>query len=135
MQNTFTSSYFFILFAMIFLHIVDDFKLQQGLLCNLKQKNWWKNQSEYKDMYKYDYIPALILHAFSWTFMIMFPIALKLNFELGWLLLMYPINTIIHGLIDHLKANLLKINLVTDQTLHILQIISTWLIFIGSNSN
>ena len=135
MQNVFNSSYFFVLLAMIFLHIVDDFKLQQGLLCNLKQKGWWKNQSEYKDMYKYDYIPALILHAFSWTFMIMLPVALKLNFDLGWLFLLYPVNTIIHGITDHLKANLLKINLVVDQTVHILQIVLTWVLVVCYDCN
>ena len=66
----------FILLAMIFLHIVDDYKLQQGVLANLKQKSWWQNQISYKKLYEYDYIPALILHGFSWAFMIMLPIAI-----------------------------------------------------------
>ena len=57
------SSSVFILLSMIFLHIVDDFKLQQGILSNMKQKNWWTSQKEYNDAYRYDYIPALILHS------------------------------------------------------------------------
>ena len=120
----------FILLLMIFLHIIDDFKLQQGVLVSLKQKKWWEEQNEYEEFYKYDYLPALILHAFSWTFMIMLPIAISLNFNIGWWTLIYAINTIIHAFTDDLKANKLKINLIVDQSIHILQIVITWLIFI-----
>ena len=115
---------------MIFLHIVDDFKLQQGLLANLKQKNWWRNHQEYKDVYKYDYIPALALHAFSWSFMVMLPIAVALHFDLGYWFIAYLCNMIIHAIVDDLKANKLKINLVEDQLVHIFQILITWLIFV-----
>ncbi len=130
MQAIFDLNYPLVLFTMIFLHIIDDFKLQAGVLNNLKQKYWWRQQPEYKDMYKYDYIPALVLHAFSWTFMIMLPVAFELNFNLGWLILLYPVNAIIHGVTDHLKANMFKINLVQDQTVHIIQIVITWILFI-----
>ena len=37
-------------------------------------------------------------------------------------------NTIIHAVVDNLKANKLKINLVVDQSIHILQIIITYII-------
>ena len=120
----------FILLAMIFLHIVDDYKLQAGVLAYLKQKCWWKEQKDYKDLYKYDYLPALILHAFSWTFMIMLPIAFTLNFNIGWWVIAYIVNMIIHAIVDDLKANRFKINLVIDQLIHIMQIVATWLIFI-----
>ena len=73
----------FILFSMIFLHIIDDYKLQ-GILASMKQKRWWREQKEYKPFYKYDYIIALIDHSISWTFMIMLPIALELEFNIGW---------------------------------------------------
>jgi len=84
------SNKIFILLSMIFLHIIDDYKLQQGVLANLKQKKWWKEQKEYKWMYKYDYIPALLNHAFSWTFMIMLPIAIVLRFDMeyGYMLML-----------------------------------------------
>ena len=118
----------FILLAMIFLHIVDDYKLQ-GILASMKQKKWWKEQKEYKKLYEYDYIPALIEHSFSWTFMIMLPIAFASHFS-DWWILVYIANMIVHALVDDLKANKLKINLMVDQSIHIAQIIVTWLIFV-----
>lgn len=119
----------FILLAMIFLHIIDDYKLQ-GILASMKQKKWWEEQKEYKSLYKYDYVPALIEHSFSWTFMIMLPIAFALNFNIGWWAIAYIVNMVIHAFVDDLKANRFKINLVTDQTIHIVQIVVTWLIFV-----
>ena len=114
---------------MIFLHIIDDYKLQ-GILASMKQKVWWKEQNGYKSLYKYDYIPALIEHSFSWTFMIMLPIAIYLKFNLGWWVLAYIVNMAVHALVDDLKANKLKINLVIDQTIHLSQIVITWLVFV-----
>lgn len=119
----------FILLAMIFLHIIDDYKIQ-GILASMKQKKWWEEQKEYKKLYKYDYIPALIEHSFSWTFMIMLPIAVALRFDIGWWAIAYVINMATHAFIDDLKANKFKINLVIDQTIHIVQIVITWLIFV-----
>lgn len=119
----------FILLSMIFLHIIDDYKLQ-GILASMKQKTWWEDQKGYNELYKYDYIPALIEHSFSWAFMIMLPIAISLNFNIGWWAIAYVINMIIHAIVDTLKANSLKINLVTDQTIHVVQIVITWMIFI-----
>lgn len=119
----------FILLSMIFLHIIDDYKLQ-GILASMKQKSWWQEQNEYKSLYKYDYIPALIEHSFSWTFMIMLPIAIFLKFNIGWWVVAYIVNMVVHAIVDTLKANALKINLVVDQSIHIVQIVVTWLIFI-----
>ena len=61
-----------ILLTMIFLHIVDDYYLQ-GILAQMKQKKFWKEQAP-DEKYKYDYIWALIMHGFSWAFMIMLPL-------------------------------------------------------------
>lgn len=119
----------FILLSMIFLHIVDDYKLQ-GILANMKQKKWWREQKEYNSLYKNDYIIALVEHSFSWSFMIMLPIAVILHFNVGWWLIAYIVNMVIHAFVDNLKANKLKINLVIDQLVHIVQIIITWMIFI-----
>ena len=96
----------------------------------MKQKKWWEEQKEYKKLYGRDYIPALIEHSFSWTFMMMLPIAVALRFNIGWWSLAYIANMAIHAFIDDLKANKLKINLVTDQSIHLAQIIVTWLIFV-----
>ena len=119
----------FILLAMIFLHIIDDYKLQ-GILASMKQKKWWREQKEYKELYKNDYIMALLEHSFSWTFMIMLPIAFSLNFDIGWWLVAYIINFTIHAFVDDLKANKFKINLIIDQLIHLAQIVTTWLVFI-----
>lgn len=118
----------FILFVMIFAHIVDDYYLQ-GILASLKQKTWWENQKSYKPMYKYDYIIALIMHAFSWSFIVSLPI-LYLGFT-KWIAVAIILNTIIHGIVDDLKANKHKINLIVDQSIHIVQIIITWILFIA----
>jgi hypothetical protein len=117
----------FILFVMIFAHIVDDYYLQ-GILASLKQKTWWENQKSYKPMYKYDYIIALIMHAFSWSFMVSLPI-LYLGFT-KWIAVAIILNTIIHGIVDDLKANKHKINLIIDQSIHIVQIIITWVLLV-----
>lgn len=117
----------FILFVMIFAHIVDDYYLQ-GILASLKQKTWWENQKSYKPMYKYDYIVALIMHAFSWSFMISLPI-LYIGFT-KWIVVAITLNTIIHGIVDDLKANKGKINLIMDQSIHIVQIVITWVLLV-----
>jgi hypothetical protein len=116
----------FILFAMLFCHIVDDYYLQ-GILANMKQKAWWRKQESYNELYKYDYIVALFMHAFSWAFMIMLPFVL-VGINQYVIVISISINTLIHSFIDDLKANKKKINLILDQTLHILQILLTWFI-------
>lgn len=116
----------FVLLLMIFLHIVDDYKLQAGVLNNLKQKKFWKENAP-DELYKYDYIWALIMHSFSWSFMIMLPFAFILDFKINIaFVIMFILNLISHALIDNMKANQHKINLIHDQILHIIQIIFTW---------
>ena len=116
-----------ILLIMLFFHIVDDYYLQ-GILAKLKQKSWWEENAPNK-LYKHDYIVALIEHAFSWTFMIMLPLIIYL-IEIKELhypfLICFCINWLIHTIVDDLKANRYKINLIVDQTIHIIQIIITW---------
>ena len=118
-----------ILLSMIFCHIVDDYYLQ-GWLARAKQKKYWRTLPDYFEKYKFDYIVALIMHAFSWTFMIMLPIAKSLNFQLTFTFYVcFVINFIIHAIVDDQKANRYRINLVQDQAIHILQILITFLIF------
>lgn len=131
--------YALLLPIMIFLHIIDDFVIQ-NVLAKMKQKSWWEDQtkhmdSKHRNLYKWDWTIALIAHAFEWSFMIMLPIM-----AYSWdgmdeyhtlLFMVYLVgNTIIHADIDHFKANLLVINLVTDQSCHILQIVLTWLMWL-----
>ena len=120
-----------ILFIMIFCPLIDDYKLQ-GILANMKQRKWWKENAN-KYLYKNDYKIALIEHAFSWSFTTTLPflviIFIQNNELLAVLLIVsYIINTAIHAFVDDLKANKFKINLVEDQLAHLLQIICTWII-------
>lgn len=117
----------FIILAMVFCHIVDDYYLQ-GCLASMKQKKWWQENAPQK-LYKYDYIVALIMHSMSWSFMVMLPIAISINFNVSALfIIIFVGNTIIHAVVDDLKANKLKTNLIVDQSIHILQIIITYVI-------
>ena len=111
----------FTLLLMIFCHIVDDYYLQ-GWLASAKQKKYWQENAPEK-LYKYDYIWALIMHSFSWAFMIMLPIAYNLSFNINIsFLIAFVINVIIHAITDDLKANKRKINLWEDQIIHLIQI-------------
>lgn len=119
----------FIILAMIFCHILDDYYLQ-GCLASMKQKKWWQENASQK-LYKYDYIVALIMHSVSWSFMVMLPIAISMSFNIPVMfLIVFICNAIIHGVVDNLKANKLKINLIVDQSIHLLQITITAIIFI-----
>lgn len=114
----------FILLSMIFLHVVADFNLQ-GILATFKQSKYWQEHVGGE----LDFIPALLAHSFSWTFLIMLPIAIYSHFIISeTFLLLFLINIILHAFIDHLKANRHAITLCTDQGLHYIQIALTWLI-------
>ena len=115
-----------ILLYMIFMHIVDDYYLQ-GVLANLKQKEWWTKHKDYTDYYKYDYLMALFMHAFSWSFMIHLPL---IYFGYVGLIPSILINMFIHAWIDDNKANMKTINLVIDQTLHLVQIVITYILLV-----
>lgn len=119
--------FYVILLFMIFCHIVDDYYLQ-GLLAKLKQKSYWELNAPDK-MYKYDYLMALLMHSMSWSFMIMLPLLVYFGFDppISFLAL-WITNTAVHFIIDDLKANERKINLIQDQSVHLLQIIITLVI-------
>lgn len=120
---------YILLLTMLFLHIVDDY-YSQGILAQLKQRDWWKyNASDSK--YANDYIMALIEHGFSWTFMIHIPFFIMTfyhGYQIHWYfpLFTFLYNWFCHSLVDHMKANLKCINLIEDQIIHIIQIIATW---------
>lgn len=120
-----------LLVIMIFCHIVDDYYLQ-GCLANMKQKKWWK-QNAPQELYKYDYIVALIAHSFSWAFMILLPLMIYMFvnncFSISFYITSLIINIIIHAVTDNLKANKLTINLIIDQSIHLIQILISYFIF------
>ena len=115
-----------IFFIMLFCHIVDDYYLQ-GILASMKQKAWWEKQEGYSEKYTNDFIMALFMHAFSWAFIINL-IFIILGININFIFFSIIINCVIHMIIDHLKANVKLINLCTDQTLHIFQIWTTFIV-------
>lgn len=121
----------FLLLSMIFCHILDDFCFQ-GWLASAKQKEWWEKNAP-EPLYRFDYICALIMHSVSWSFVITVPLKVystAMHFGNGWILaIMFLVNAAIHAIIDDLKANKKKINLVIDQSLHIIQILITFIVY------
>ena len=121
---------FYVFVGMLFLHIVDDFYLQSNILVSLKQRSWWQRNAP-DSLYKHDYIVALIMHSISWTTMIMIPVFAYRYFN-GYavsplIIIVYIINIMVHAFIDDQKANKMTINLVLDQSIHMLQIIGTFM--------
>lgn len=122
-----------LILCMLFCHIVDDYYLQ-GWLAQAKQKKWWEKNAP-NPLYKNDYIMALLEHAFSWTFMIHVPIIIysiilsRLS-NIYLFIVIFAINWLVHMITDNAKANLMKINLIQDQIIHVVQILFTWLIYI-----
>jgi len=139
----------FVLLLMVFCHVFDDFCLQ-GVLSQMKCKDWWKSDEDSKDakakkkpadkkadtadkeeLCKYDYIAALVAHSISWAFMIMLPIAVFFSFNPPAVFyIVFAVNVIIHAIVDNMKANQEKINLITDQLIHMVQIGVTALVFL-----
>lgn len=119
----------FVVLLMLFFHIVDDYYLQ-GLLANMKQKSWWEEHAP-QELYRYDYIIALLMHSMSWSFMVMLPIAMYFLFsiDLSYLVFFFA-NAVIHAIVDDKKANRRQINLIADQLIHILQIATTAIAFL-----
>lgn len=116
----------FVIMFMLFCHVFDDYKLQAGVLNNLKQKKWWREQPEYNECYRYDYIVGLIMHSISWSFMIMLPLAIYLSFNITLpFVIIFLCNVLVHAVVDDLKANRKVINLVVDQAVHMVQIAAT----------
>lgn len=120
-------NWLFMVLLMIFCHIVDDYYLQ-GWLASAKQKSYWE-QNAPDEMYKRDYIWALIMHSFSWAFMIMLPVAYVCDFNIGYkFIIIFAFNVAIHAFTDNAKANWKIINLWQDQLVHIGQILLTALL-------
>lgn len=120
---------YFVFVAMVFCHVVDDYVLQAPCLCDLKQKSWWSKNAPARK-YENDYMMALLMHSASWAFMISLPAAIYSWKYLGpWYLTTFCINTSIHYVVDDLKANRGKLNLIQDQFIHIIQIVVTFLYF------
>ena len=118
----------FTLFCMIAMHIIADYCLQ-GILANIKQKSWWKENAPDK-LYKHDWIMALFMHSFFWSFCIMLPIYVAYGYTWNGKMTMFlVVNILSHMYIDNEKANNHSTNLIIDQIFHMIQIIWTWFVF------
>lgn len=110
-------------------HVLADFYIQPICLSQMKCKSWWvkeceKNNVPFKD-YQTDYIVALIMHSICWAVMVLLPIMFMMQVN-NWLLLkLFLGNAAIHAVVDDLKANRFKINLWTDQFIHLWQMLIT----------
>ena len=114
-------------FILMFLaHCIDDFFIQPACLSSLKQKSWWRRHTppaKY-DMYKNDYIMALAIHAFEWSAALSLVLFL-FDAPEWYIAIMFFINGAVHYFVDDIKANMLAINLIIDQLVHITQIAIT----------
>ena len=111
-----------ILVLMLLGHLIADYTLQ-GWLADGKQESWWKKicGGEIPDRYKHDYIAALVCHALYWSIFVCVPFCAS-----SYFLLAIIINTVVHAIVDDLKANRKVINLVWDQLIHLGQILITF---------
>lgn len=121
----------FVFLLMLFFHVLDDFVLQKmGCLAFLKQREYWEKEAP-DEKYKNDYKVALLAHSISWAFMIMLPVFMYKGFNVDInLLLLFAVHVGIHYFIDNEKANHKSINLVKDQFIHLLQIITIFFVTI-----
>ena len=113
------------LVLMLLGHLVSDYTLQ-GWLADGKQKSWWRkmfggHEDAVPDKYRRDYIAALVCHALYWSIFICAPF-----YASSWFLAAVVLNTVAHAIIDDLKTNRFKLNLIQDQLLHLGQIMLTF---------
>ena len=116
-----------ILILMLLGHLVSDYTLQ-GWLADGKQRKWWQKlfpNGELPWKYKFDYVAALVCHALYWSIFICAPFYASAYFL--WAILA---NTVVHAIVDDLKANRGVLNLIQDQLLHLIQILVTFFILI-----
>ena len=108
---------------MILGHLVAAYTLQ-GWLADGKQKRWWDKICGGKVLpkYRHDYIAALVCHALYWSIVTFLP----LYGSSHWWAYAVILNTLLHAIVDDLKANRNAINLCHDQLLHLAQILVTY---------
>ena len=109
-----------IFILMLFCHVIEDFHIQ-GILAQMKQRSWWYNQPDYSIRYGYDYMIAVLIHGFEWSFFVHIPIFYFIGIS-PIIFISLAINAILHAYIDHLKCNTRQLNLTQDQILHVLQL-------------
>ena len=117
-----------ILALMVLAHHIADYTLQ-GVLASLKQKTWWDAQMpdvkpDRRRKYRNDYKAALVCHSLYWSLIICLPLV---AFDGPIYAIMSLAQAAMHYVVDDAKANRGRLNLVQDQALHSLQILSVWI--------
>ncbi len=117
-------SWLLIFLLMLGLHILEDFHIQ-GKMAEMKQKAFWAPYCEERPgMYEKDYLVVLLLHGMGWSIMVSLPLMIIYYQDFSPVLFCaIVINGLLHAYIDDLKANRLKINLLQDQAVHMVQIL------------
>lgn len=139
-----SSRFWFAMIMCIFAHVIDDYFLQSACLCDLKQKSWWEKKllratEMEKQMYRHDYLAALLCHAMSWSAAIMLPLVIMERMDngttaYGFYCVAFVLNTLSHASTDNAKANWKIINLIEDQCTHLAQIFLTALFWYSVTS-
>lgn len=111
----------------ILMHLLADYPLQ-GILASMKQKKWW-GQNAPGPMYKRDWVAGLICHSAMWGIMCAIPSVAVCCWLGDWAMGVATLGLMaaaiaLHCAIDDLKANRRAINLLQDQSLHILQLLA-----------
>lgn len=134
-----------LLVAMLFCHCLYDFHIQ-GILAQMKQKDWWYDQfakvsqkqperemSEIIRTYGNDFGVALFIHGFEWAVFITIPLFVYVwmyDMSYAAVLVMIPVNAALHAMIDDMKCNKMVLNLAQDQLCHICQIVLSFILFV-----
>lgn len=107
--------------VMVLMHLVADYTLQ-GWLASGKQVSWWRDlvKDSKWPKYRHDYIVALVCHSLYWSILVCLPL-----FSCWFFAAVVAANTAVHAVVDDLKANRGKLNLVQDQAMHLAQIVAT----------
>ena len=140
-MSTILNSTCYLIWVCILLHLIADFCMQ-GILCDLKQEEWWKKQVEEKwakyggdwrrgvwRKYRFDYIAGLLCHSVMWSLVTFFPLMFVAN-PVSFSVLVV-LNVAVHAYVDNLKANKItsRINLCKDQLIHLVQVVATVLLY------
>ena len=118
-----------LLLVSLYLHCWDDFH-HQGCLKEMKQKKWWQEHPQYNDMYENDYKVCMMVHAFEWSFTVHAPYLiygfyhnLFTDMKIVMSVASIAFHTLYHARIDSMKANEYTINLIEDQSHHMIQLL------------
>lgn len=111
-------TWYLLLTLMLLMHIIEDFHVQ-GRMADMKQRSFWE---PYGEMYGNDHKVVLLLHGFEWAVFVSIPLFLFADVHWSYFAVMVSM-AVCHAMIDDAKCNGRTLNLVEDQTAHVMQVI------------